>query len=188
MQKPNAKGPDVIPETIPEDDPAFMDHIDDTVGIPGFYKDQNGLTRWRITAGEGEVLASADRGFASEEEAKADFDEQVKNNTLPALKVFQPQNAASGVQRDEEGEPLPGSPTNFGTGGTVIEPDGEPQAQQNAKPDVGIASGARASSRSSKIAEEDYTLDELREMASKADIEGRSSMGKAELVKALNKQ
>lgn len=148
MQKPNAKGPDVIPETIPEDDPAFMDHIDDSVGIPGYYKDQNGLTRWRVTAGEGEVLASADRGFPSEKEAKADFDEKVKANTLPALKVFQPQNAATGVQRDDDGEPIDGAKELFGTEATVA--DDPTIAPQNAKPDVGVATSGRSKSSSSK--------------------------------------
>lgn len=141
MQQPNAKGPKEIPEVIPEDDAGFMDHIDDTVGNPGFYRDQNGLQRWRITAGEGEVLASADRGFPTQEEAKADYDEKVAANTLPALKVFQPKNGASGVQRDDDGDPIDGAPDLYGADGTVREAEVAPQ---NAKPDLGVAGGKAA--------------------------------------------
>lgn len=162
MQQPNAKGPDVIPSEIPEEDRAFMDHIDDTVGNPGFYRDQNGLQRWRITAGEGEVLASADRGFPTREDAQADYDEKVAANTLPALKVFQPKNGASGVQRDEEGDPIEGAPPLLNADGTEREEelygsagttrDANEEAQQNAKPDLGVASGARKASSSTRKA------------------------------------
>ena len=104
---------------IKSDDPAVNPVEGDTVGAPGFYHDQNGLIRWRISGEGTEIVASANRGFESEKDARADYDKQVANGTLGQLKRFQPQNAASGVQRDESGEPIEG------VGDDVLQATGE---------------------------------------------------------------
>lgn len=80
---------------IDPDDPAAVAHADDD---ENFYVDQNGLTRWRILSPSGEVIASADRGFDSRDEARQAMDEANKDGQLDALRKFQPQNATTGGQ------------------------------------------------------------------------------------------
>lgn len=157
MQQPNAKAPENVSAADLEalensDDPTVLAHKDDTIGNPGYYRDQNNLWRWRITAGEGEVLASASRGFPTQDEALADYDEQVKANTLPALKVFQPKNAPTGYQFGSGEDP---NATQVVGNDAVeeakeAEAAGEVVAPQNAKPDLGIASKGSSSSKDSK--------------------------------------
>lgn len=77
------------------DDLAAVAHADDD---ENFYVDQNGLTRWRILSPSGEVIASADRGFDSRDEARKAMDEATKDGRLDALRKFQPQNATTGGQ------------------------------------------------------------------------------------------
>lgn len=70
-------------------DPVKPDPTSGHSADPDLYKDQHDLFRWRVLGGGGEVITSAERGFETEKEAKADFAEARKSGKLMDLIEFQ---------------------------------------------------------------------------------------------------